>query len=92
MQLGLQLKNLGAPLSDEHNERVGVYLTNALTGWEPPKGPKQKLMYPELEEERDAAERVKREKPILVIIGNPPYNAYAGVVGVHGLDCLLRAC
>ncbi len=34
---------------------------------------------PELQPERDAAERVKRVDPILVIIGNPPYNAFAGV-------------
>jgi hypothetical protein len=37
--------------------RVAVYLTNALTGWEPPKGPKQHLMFKELEDERDAAAR-----------------------------------
>ena len=83
LQMGLLLKNLGAPLADEENERAGIYLTNALTGWEPPKGPKQQLMYPELEEERDAAERVKREAPILVILGNPPYNAFAGVSPEH---------
>ncbi len=34
---------------------------------------------PELEDERDAAEQVKREAKILVILGNPPYNAFAGV-------------
>ncbi len=79
LQLGLLLQNLGAPLSPKSKERVGVYLTNALTGWEPPKGPKQHLIFPELEEERDAAEHVKREVPILVIMGNPPYNAFAGV-------------
>jgi len=79
LQLGLLLQSLGAPLSEKRSERVGVYLTNALTGWEPPKGPKQHLIFPELEEERDAAERVKREAPILVVLGNPPYNAYAGV-------------
>jgi hypothetical protein len=79
LQLGLLLQNLDAPLSDKARERVGVYLTNALTGWEPPKGPKKKLLFPELEEERDAAEHVKREVPILVILGNPPYNAFAGV-------------
>jgi len=78
LQLGLLLQNLGAPLADE-TERAGVYLTNALTGWEPPKGPKQHLIFPELEEERDAADEVKRDKPILVILGNPPYNAFAGV-------------
>lgn len=79
LQLGLLLQNLNAPLSDKKNERVGVYLTNALTGWEPPKEPKTKLLFPELEEERDAAEKVKRDVPILVILGNPPYNAFAGV-------------
>ena len=80
LQLGLLLQNFGAPLSAKRNERVGVYLTNAITGWEPSKGPKQHILpYPELEEERDAAQRVKREAPILVILGNPPYNAFAGV-------------
>jgi hypothetical protein len=79
LQLGLLLQNLEAPLSEEKNERVGVYLTNALTGWEPPQGPKKQLTLPEFEAERDAAEEVKQEKPILVILGNPPYNAFAGV-------------
>jgi hypothetical protein len=32
-----------------------------------------------LEAERDAADAVKRTKPILVILSNPPYNAFAGV-------------
>jgi hypothetical protein len=79
LQVGLYLQTLSAPLIDETKERAGVYLTNALTGWEPPQGPKQQLIFPELAEERDAAEEVKRDKPILVILGNPPYNAFAGV-------------
>ncbi|MBI4479578.1 MAG: N-6 DNA methylase [Acidobacteria bacterium] len=79
LQLGLFLQRAGAPLSDGKHERAGVYLTNALTGWEPPKEPKTHLMFSELEAERDAAEEVKREKPILVVLGNPPYNAFAGV-------------
>ena len=84
LQLGLMLQNLGVPLQDE-SERVGVYLTNALTGWEPPdEAAKQRvrqltLAFPELQEEWDAAETVKRKRPILVVLGNPPYNAYAGV-------------
>jgi hypothetical protein len=80
LQLTLLLQNQGAPLSHERRERAGVYLTNALTGWAPPKGPKQHLMqWVELQEERDAAEQVKRDKKILVVLGNPPYNAFAGV-------------
>ena len=54
-------------------------MTNALTGWEPPSGPKAALpLFPELEKERDQAEHVKRDVPILVVLGNPPYNAFAG--------------
>ncbi len=78
LQLGLLLQELGAPLTGA-GERAAVYLTNALTGWEPPQGPKQHLLFSEFEEERDAAERVKRDDPILVILGNPPYNGFAGV-------------
>src|SRR2546430_11820509 len=83
LQLGLLLQTLGAPLSDNANERAGVYLTNALTGWAPPTGPKQHLLFSELEAERDAAEHVKRDVPILVILGNPPYNGFAGVSTVE---------
>jgi hypothetical protein len=80
LQLGLMLQAQGAPLTQGKNERVGVYLTNALSGWEPPKGPKQQVaQWAELEEERDAAEHVKRDRKILVVLGNPPYNAFAGV-------------
>jgi hypothetical protein len=78
LQLGLMLRAEGAPLSQ--SERFGVYLTNALTGWQPPQGPKQKAFaWAELEEERDAAAHIKRDKRILVVLGNPPYNAFAGI-------------
>ena len=80
LQLGLLLQNFGAPLSEKgKKERAGVYLTNALTGWEPPEKPKQRCPFTELEEERDAADQVKRDVPILVILGNPPYNSFAGI-------------
>ncbi len=79
LQLGLLLQNLGAPLSDQGKERARVYLTNALTGWEPPEHPKEQVTFAGIEEERRAAEQVKHETPILVVIGNPPYNAFAGV-------------
>lgn len=79
LQLGLLLQDFGAPLSPQFNERVGVYLTNSLTGWSPEKGTKQDFIWPELEEEKDAAELVKRDKKILVVLGNPPYYAFSGV-------------
>ena len=65
-------------LDHDAGERAGVFLTNALTGWVPPEEPKT-LLFPELAAERDAADRVKREAEILVILGNPPYDGFAGV-------------
>ena len=77
LQVGLTMQSLDAPLADDGSERAGVFLTNALTGWEP--HPTKPLPFPELEEERDLAESVKQDIPILVILGNPPYNGFAGV-------------
>ena len=77
LQVGLTMQDLDAPLADDGTERAGVYLTNALTGWEARTN--NPLPFPELEEERKRAGRVKRETPILVILGNPPYNGFAGM-------------
>jgi predicted helicase len=85
MQLGFLLQNLGAPLSETSNEHAGVYLTNALTGWEPLDPEKEKAFqgmligFPQLLEEQIGASKVKQQVPILVILGNPPYDAFAGV-------------
>ena len=77
LQVGLALRDLDAPLAEDGTERAQVFLTNALTGWEP--RTTKPLPFPELEEERDRAERVKREAPVLVVLGNPPYNGFAGM-------------
>jgi len=84
LQLGLLLQQLGVPIASEKDERAAIYLTNALTGWEPVDPEKERYVQaslsglPELKEERDAAQHVKQQTPILVILGNPPYNAFAG--------------
>ena len=77
LQVGLTMQELEAPLSDDGGERASVFLTNALTGWEPTV--QKPLPFPELEEERERAEHVKQETPVLVILGNPPYNGFAGM-------------
>ena len=99
LQLGILLAELGVPLRDA-DERAAVYLTNALTGWgdgdvAPPKdkrvGPGQihsTALFPEFAEERDAADRIKREEQILVVIGNPPYNGFAGVAQNEEADLI----
>ena len=79
LQMGLLLQNLSVPLDDAKGERAGIFLTNSLTGWDFA-GENPKLAnWPELEAERAGAGQVKQQKPILVIVGNPPYNAFAGI-------------
>ncbi|WP_118857945.1 type ISP restriction/modification enzyme [Sphingomonas mesophila] len=75
MQAGMTLANMGAPLAED--SRPAIYLTNALTGWEPHTN--KPLPFPELEAERASADAVKQSTPILVIIGNPPYDGFAGI-------------
>ena len=77
LQVGLTMQALDAALADDETERAGIFLTNALTGWEPKSD--KPLAFPELEEERKRAGRVKLDTPILVILGNPPYNGFAGM-------------
>ena len=77
LQVGLTMQALDAAFAENSDERASVFLTNALTGWEPTR--QKPLPFLELEQERERAERVKRDTPVLVILGNPPYNGYAGM-------------
>lgn len=70
LKLSQYLKDKGHPLTGE--ERVQVYLTNTLEPVEPQKN----MLLPELAHEVEAAQKVK-EKPILVILGNPPYSGHS---------------
>ena len=81
LQLGLALREANAALAPE--QRAAVYLTNALTGWDPAQHEKQlRVALPELQQEAEAARHVKRDERIVVIIGNPPYDGYAGLNAV----------
>ena len=95
LQVGLTMQALDAALSDDNNERPGVFLTNALTGWEkepapaPAPGTQIKMqLIPELEEERERAEEVKQHPDVLVVLGNPPYNGFAGIAVDEERDLL----
>jgi hypothetical protein len=77
LQIGFLMAKLGIGLAAY--ERAGVFLTNALTGWDPTEDVKRPLDPIGLFAESDHAKEVKRDKPILVVIGNPPYNGYAGI-------------
>lgn len=76
LQIGMLLAGeLRAPLAAQ--QRAGVYLTNALTGWDPNQQPV--LSANILAQEYEAALGVKQESQILVVLGNPPYSGFAGL-------------
>lgn len=76
-QVGEELRGAGAPLTQ--TERAAVYLTNALTGWDPAEeAGSMETAFDALARERAVATEVKQNRPILVVLGNPPYNAFAG--------------
>jgi len=74
LQLYLLLDQLGSPPDAAH--RLAIFLTNALSGWHD--AGDIKLNFPEMREEFDASQRVKREAKIIVILGNPPYDRFTG--------------
>ena len=80
LQIASLLEDAHAPLANTH--RAGVYLTNALTGWVPERHP-QSLLFEEFRREREDSENIKQHGTILVILGNPPYNGYAGIAKIE---------
>ena len=53
------------------DDRLQLYLTNTLDNVLSGKV----AMFPKMNEEADMAYKIKNEKPILVVMGNPPYNS-----------------
>lgn len=72
MKLGMMLTDLGYQFSTD--QRLGVYLTNTL---EEAAKSSETLFAQFISEEADAASAVKRDKPIMVVLGNPPYSGHS---------------
>lgn len=70
LKLALELQHLGAPPT----ERLRIYLTNAL---DPAVKPAELLLGEFITREASEAAEVKRDKPILVVLGNPPYSGHS---------------
>ena len=92
LKLGLELKRLGYDFHSE--ERLGVYLTNALEDPHPFSGAPLFMRW--LADETNHADKVKRKYPIMVILGNPPYSGHSANMGewiaglLRGRDSLGR--
>ena len=90
MKLGLQLQELGYDFGAD--ERLRIYLTNTLE--EPHEWTGLPMFTQELAREVQAANQVKQDLPIMVVLGNPPYSGHSANKGpwirnlLRGVDTL----
>lgn len=77
LKMSFLLEELGYKLKE--NDRVKLYLTNTLEMEDLPET--QLPGTASLSEESHLAGKVKKEQPILVIVGNPPYSGHSVNVG-----------
>ena len=86
LKLGLQLAAHDLPEADredwaydlESGQRLSIYLTNTL---EEALKKSEILLGSYIAEEANAANEIKRELPILVVLGNPPYSGHSANKG-----------
>lgn len=85
MKLGLTLEASGYDFASD--QRLGVYLTNSLEeAHELTHGP---LFTQWLADESLAAAQIKRDAPVMVVLGNPPYSGHSANTG-DWIAALLR--
>jgi predicted helicase len=78
LKLGLLLQETGYQF--ESDQRLGIYLTNTLE--EAIK--KSELLFAQyIVEEAEAAAHIKKDEPIMVVLGNPPYSVSSANKGEH---------
>jgi predicted helicase len=69
LKLGMQLKETGYKF--ESDQRLGIFLTNTL---EEAAAKSERILTNWIADEANAAAEIKKEKPIVVVTGNPPYS------------------
>jgi predicted helicase len=72
LKLGMQLQQTGYKFSSD--QRLGIYLTNTL---EEAAKQSEQLITGWIADEANAAANIKRDQPIMVLIGNPPYSGHS---------------
>ena len=71
LKLDMQLRQLGYDSSRTHDKRLNIFLTNSLEEHHPDTG---NLFSTWLSNEANEANYIKRDCPVMVMVGNPPYS------------------
>ncbi len=72
LKLGMELQETGYSFGSD--QRLGIYLTNTL---EEAAKKSEKLFAQWISDEANAAASIKRDLPIMVVLGNPPYSGHS---------------
>ncbi|WP_088324420.1 type ISP restriction/modification enzyme [Polaribacter tangerinus] len=83
LQLDLLLKETGFKATT--NQRTRVYLTNSLEEYHPDTGT---LFAGWLSSEANEANHIKRDSPVMCVIGNPPYSGESSNKGAWIMDLM----
>ncbi|MCY3869363.1 MAG: N-6 DNA methylase [Gemmatimonadetes bacterium] len=75
LKLALEIGGSDDSFEMPEGERLRVFLTNTLEGMD--EGHSEPLFASEIVREATSAYQVKREKPVMVVIGNPPYAGHS---------------
>ena len=87
LKLALEIGGTDRGFAMPAGERLNVFLTNALE--EAHESTAGALFAHEIAHEAAGADAVKREKPVMVVLGNPPYSGHSANKG-HWIKGLLR--
>jgi len=85
LKLGLLLKETGYEFKSE--QRLGIYMTNTL---EEAIKHSDTLFARWISEEANAAAAVKKDEPIMVVLGNPPYSGHSANKGAWARQLVER--
>ena len=85
LKLALEIGGANAGFRMPDDERLRIFLTNTLE--EAHESSETPLFANEIAHEAASADDVKREKPVMVVIGNPPYSGHSANKGawIRGL-------
>lgn len=86
LQLAVEIGGGLDQLRPPSNDRLNIFLTNSLE--EAHEGASGPMFASEIADEASEADAVKRDRPVMVIIGNPPYSGHSANKGKWISDLL----
>ena len=92
LKLALEISGADGGFAMPAGERLNVFLTNTLEESHESSSGQRFLLAHEIAREAASADDVKRDKPVMVVLGNPPYSGHSANKGrwirdlLHGED------